>query len=232
MKLQTQQTRPFTESSLNSRPPRWYEELLSETGNLKITRHQGSISEENIEYTNNDEQTKSPDLIMFLDQDEKTVDNLIPQPDESKTSRLSRRSSNFLSTPDFSLDNRFNLEPDLYKNTDDENTKSSVNKNDIDTYIFKRKLINQNVQYTNLPTITVESVADANLIESNLDERDNELIIYEEEHDFIIPELPTGSELCLHLETNWGDHEFIGLNGIEIFDVNGHLSTNFAVVCD
>lgn len=40
--------------------------------------------------------------------------------------------------------------------------------------------------------------------------------------DCIIPEMPTGIELCLILMENWGDQNFIGLNGIEILDRFGN----------
>jgi len=39
--------------------------------------------------------------------------------------------------------------------------------------------------------------------------------------DFIIPELPFGRELVFEIITNWGDEDFVGLNGIEILDLNG-----------
>lgn len=38
--------------------------------------------------------------------------------------------------------------------------------------------------------------------------------------DFIIPELPKGRLLTITIKSNWGDEEFVGLNGIEILDVN------------
>lgn len=38
--------------------------------------------------------------------------------------------------------------------------------------------------------------------------------------DFIIPELPRGKEIVFELHSNWGDPEFIGLGGIEVFDSN------------
>jgi len=41
-----------------------------------------------------------------------------------------------------------------------------------------------------------------------------------EEHDFndfIIPELPTGKVLSFEIKANWGDDDYVGLNGIEVF---------------
>ena len=35
--------------------------------------------------------------------------------------------------------------------------------------------------------------------------------------DFIIPNLPKGKKLVFEIMSNWGDEEYIGLNGIEIF---------------
>lgn len=35
--------------------------------------------------------------------------------------------------------------------------------------------------------------------------------------DFIIPNLPKGKKLVFEIISNWGDEEYIGLNGIEIF---------------
>ncbi|CAG2117330.1 unnamed protein product [Medioppia subpectinata] len=44
--------------------------------------------------------------------------------------------------------------------------------------------------------------------------------------DFIIPELPFGQQLVFEIINNWGDEDFVGLNGIEIIDLNG---SNFKI---
>ncbi|XP_053593533.1 katanin-interacting protein [Microplitis demolitor] len=41
------------------------------------------------------------------------------------------------------------------------------------------------------------------------------------EHDFIIPELPSGESLTIDILSTWGDKNFVGLNGIEIFSSTG-----------
>ena len=41
----------------------------------------------------------------------------------------------------------------------------------------------------------------------------------------VIPEMPQGSELSLYLFDNWGDDQFIGINGIEILDRWGKRPT-------
>ncbi|OTF82810.1 hypothetical protein BLA29_004604, partial [Euroglyphus maynei] len=59
-------------------------------------------------------------------------------------------------------------------------------------------------------TATLKSIENLKLDEKNNDE------------DCIIPEMPTGIQLCLTLMENWGDQNFIGLNGLEILDRYGN----------
>ena len=41
--------------------------------------------------------------------------------------------------------------------------------------------------------------------------------------NFMIPELPTGSELVFNLKSTWGVGHYIGLTGIEVLDERGQL---------
>ena len=42
---------------------------------------------------------------------------------------------------------------------------------------------------------------------------------------FEIPILPSGRHLTLNIRTTWGDHHYVGLNGIEVFTDTGELAT-------
>ncbi|XP_013148372.1 PREDICTED: uncharacterized protein KIAA0556-like [Papilio polytes] len=42
-------------------------------------------------------------------------------------------------------------------------------------------------------------------------------------NDFVIPELPQGRLLEIKIFSNWGDKFLVGLNGLEIFDINGEV---------
>lgn len=41
--------------------------------------------------------------------------------------------------------------------------------------------------------------------------------------EFVIPELPIGRLLEMKVYSNWGDKQFVGLNGIELFDSGGKV---------
>ncbi|KAI1283258.1 hypothetical protein HDE_12838 [Halotydeus destructor] len=55
----------------------------------------------------------------------------------------------------------------------------------------------------------------------------------EPELDFVIPELPVGRHLVIEIISNWGDDDYVGLTGIEIFEAkNGSFAPIRKVWCD
>ncbi|KAH7643524.1 hypothetical protein HUG17_5886 [Dermatophagoides farinae] len=70
---------------------------------------------------------------------------------------------------------------------------------------------NDNFSFTSATFKSIENL--------KLDEMTKNIVV---EEDCIIPEMPTGIELSLILMENWGDQNFIGLNGIEILDQFGN----------
>ena len=43
--------------------------------------------------------------------------------------------------------------------------------------------------------------------------------------EFLIPELPCGRELVIDIKSTWGDKNYVGLTGIEIFTKDGEPAT-------
>ena len=41
------------------------------------------------------------------------------------------------------------------------------------------------------------------------------------DEEFAIPELPSGQELIIHILSTWGDHHYVGLNGLDVFTSTG-----------
>ena len=46
------------------------------------------------------------------------------------------------------------------------------------------------------------------------------------EIEFKIPKLPIGRTITITIYTTWGDKNYVGLSGFEIFDDKGNLFTN------
>lgn len=47
----------------------------------------------------------------------------------------------------------------------------------------------------------------------------------DDEEDFIIPELPYGSEIIIDILSTWGDRHYVGMTGLELFTDNGDMPT-------
>lgn len=65
----------------------------------------------------------------------------------------------------------------------------------------------------------------------NLIDELNDVVAKESGEEFYMPELPRGQEMTLVLLSNWGHQNFVGLNGVEIFDSEGEQVRPIGVAC-
>ncbi|RWS15294.1 uncharacterized protein B4U79_14460 [Dinothrombium tinctorium] len=171
--------------------PQWYEELL------KQRRREETIVESNLEQT----ATRSDKNDMRTMNAKKDSPDIIMLLDENyeprKGAKSGRRASSFIPAPDF-FDSNTKI-----------SSKSDELKLPIDDFLILTK---------ERKSVLFEKESTAK--RSSLCAKDLELVDVDESEcaDFFIPEMPEGQQMIIELRSNWGDDDFIGLNGIEIFD--------------
>ena len=130
-----------------------------------------------------------------------------------------RRSSDYFTTTQskselFAVENQ---KLDFDSNVKKKSRRINSSKQLIETNHLNKSFVSIPNQIDGYPEPSVKSRNLGNYFKSCED------LLYDfEDHskDFIIPELPFGQLLVFEIISNWGDEDFVGLNGIEVIDLS------------